>query len=94
MLGPNITELRSWDRKLLRRYSPSYHAIESRCFLCARGPYDLSERRGGCGQTLETYLARISLLDIGSPFYLSSRKGVGFHPLYLNQLYWVLKIEG
>lgn len=62
MLGPNITELRSWDKRLLRRYRPRYYAIETRCFLCARGPCDLSEKRGKCGQTLETYLARRALI--------------------------------
>ncbi len=55
--------MREWDRLLLSRYQPRYHAVNSSCALCALGPCDLgNNRRGACGQGLEVFLAREALL--------------------------------
>ncbi len=59
---PRVTDLRHWDRKLLNRYKPKYHAFIKQCQFCAFGPCDLDKgRRGACGITLERQMARESL---------------------------------
>lgn len=61
--GFGITEMRSWDMTLLRRYRPRYHAVSRTCTLCALSPCDLGKgRRGACGQDIETFLAREALI--------------------------------
>ncbi len=59
---PGVTHLREWDRCLLDRYKPKYHAFIKECQFCAFGPCDLSKgRRGACGITLNVQMARESL---------------------------------
>jgi len=59
---PGVTHLREWDRVLLERYKPKYHSFIKQCQFCAYGPCDLSKgRRGACGITLNTQMARESL---------------------------------
>lgn len=59
---PEVTHLREWDRILLERYKPKYHSYIKECQFCAYGPCDLSKgRRGACGITLETQMARENL---------------------------------
>ncbi len=60
---PGVTDLRPWDRILLARYRPTYRPVVSACTLCALGPCDLGKGRlGACGQSLQTFLARETLL--------------------------------
>ena len=40
---PNITDLRSWDMKLLERYEPFYAPFCDMCCLCTYGKCDLTE---------------------------------------------------
>lgn len=60
---PGVGSLRAWDEKLLARYKPKYNPVTKQCTLCAFGPCDLNGgRRGACGISLETQLARENLL--------------------------------
>lgn len=62
-IGFGIAEMRNWDMKLLERYRPVYHAVNHACSLCALGPCDLrNNRRGACGQDIETFIAREALI--------------------------------
>ncbi|NOZ05338.1 MAG: acetyl-CoA decarbonylase/synthase complex subunit alpha [Chloroflexi bacterium] len=60
---PGVADLRPWDRILLARYRPTYRPVSSDCTLCALGPCNLEKNRlGACGQNLQTFLARETLL--------------------------------
>lgn len=62
-VGFTLPEMRPWDLALLKRYPPVFHTVSSTCTLCALGPCDLAkDRAGACGQNLEVFLARESLL--------------------------------
>jgi len=59
---PQVTDLRDWDKIMLDRYKPKYHAFIKQCQFCAYGPCDLDKgRRGACGIDLDTQMARESL---------------------------------
>ncbi|ODS35932.1 MAG: CO dehydrogenase/acetyl-CoA synthase complex subunit epsilon [Candidatus Altiarchaeales archaeon WOR_SM1_86-2] len=59
---PQVSDLRHWDKHLLDRYKPKYHAFIKQCQFCAYGPCDLDKgRRGACGIDLDTQMARESL---------------------------------
>lgn len=60
--NPDISDLRGWDQKLLNRYKPIYFGFIKECQFCALGRCDLSNnKKGACGITLETHLAREGL---------------------------------
>lgn len=60
---PNVTDLRSWDMKLLDRYEPFYAPFCDMCCLCTYGKCDLTAgKKGACGINIEAQQARIVLL--------------------------------
>jgi acetyl-CoA decarbonylase/synthase complex subunit alpha len=60
---PSITDLREWDRKLLKRYPPFYLPFCDVCCLCTFGKCDLSQgKRGACGLDMAAQQSRIVLL--------------------------------
>lgn len=60
---PEITTLRDWDMKLLRRYKPFYLPFCDVCCLCTFGKCDLTEdKRGACGLNMAGQQSRIVLL--------------------------------
>jgi acetyl-CoA decarbonylase/synthase complex subunit alpha len=59
---PNITDLRSWDMKLLERYEPFYAPFCDMCCLCTFGKCDLTGKKGACGIDIKAQQARIVLL--------------------------------
>lgn len=87
---PNVTDLRSWDMKLLERYPPFYSPFCDMCCLCTYGKCDLLNKKGACGIDAETQQARTILLAccIGSAAhsgharhlveYLIEKKGEDF----------------
>lgn len=85
---PNVTDLRTWDMKLLERYEPFYAPFCDMCCLCTYGKCDLTGgKKGACGIDIGAQQARIVLLAccIGSAAhsgharhlldYLIERKG-------------------
>lgn len=74
---PSITDLRSWDLKLLKRYQPLYAPLCDMCCLCSYAKCDLSrDRRGACGIDIGTQQARIVLLacSIGAAAHTAHAK--------------------
>lgn len=60
---PSITDLREWDLKLLKRYSPFYLPFCDLCCLCTYGKCDLSQgKKGACGLDMAAQQSRIVLL--------------------------------
>ena len=60
---PNITDLRSWDMKLLNRYEPFYAPLCDMCCLCTYGKCDLTAgKKGACGINIQAQQARNVLL--------------------------------
>lgn len=60
---PSITDLRSWDRKLLKKYPPYYLPFCDVCCLCTFGKCDLSQgKKGACGLDMASQQSRIVLL--------------------------------
>ncbi|MCW4022738.1 MAG: CO dehydrogenase/acetyl-CoA synthase complex subunit alpha [Candidatus Bathyarchaeota archaeon] len=60
---PSITDLRSWDFKLLQRYKPFYLPFCDVCCLCTYGKCDLSgDKRGACGLNMAAQQSRVVLL--------------------------------
>jgi acetyl-CoA decarbonylase/synthase complex subunit alpha len=59
---PHVTDLRSWDMKLLKRYEPFYAPFCDMCCLCTFGKCDLLNKKGACGIDAEAQQARIVLL--------------------------------
>jgi len=60
---PNVTDLRSWDMKLIDRYEPFYAPFCDMCCLCTYGKCDLTEgKKGACGINIEAQQARMVLL--------------------------------
>jgi len=56
---PSITDLRSWDFKLLKKYPPLYIPNCDMCCFCAYGKCDLTkDKRGACGIGQKSQLAR------------------------------------
>ena len=88
---PNVTDLRSWDMKLLEKYEPFYAPFCDMCCLCTYGKCDLTAgKKGACGIDIKAQQARIVLLAccIGSAAhsgharhlleYLIEKKGEDF----------------
>ena len=87
---PNVTDLRSWDMKLLERYPPFYSPFCDMCCLCTFGKCDLLNKKGACGIDAQAQQARTILLAccIGSAAhsgharhlveYLIGKKGEDF----------------
>ncbi|MGC9517531.1 MAG: CO dehydrogenase/acetyl-CoA synthase complex subunit alpha [Methanomicrobiales archaeon] len=59
---PGVTDLRSWDFKLLDKYEPFYAPFCDMCCLCTFGKCDLLGKKGACGINIEAQQARIVLL--------------------------------
>ncbi|QUH24343.1 CO dehydrogenase/acetyl-CoA synthase complex subunit epsilon [Methanobacterium alkalithermotolerans] len=60
---PSVTDLRSWDMKLLDRYEPFYAPFCDMCCLCTYGKCDLTDgKKGACGIDIKAQQARIVLL--------------------------------
>ncbi|MHA1594930.1 MAG: CO dehydrogenase/acetyl-CoA synthase complex subunit alpha [Candidatus Baldrarchaeia archaeon] len=60
---PKVTDLRSWDMTLLKRYKPFYAPFCDLCCLCTYGKCDLTAgKRGACGLDIGTQQGRIVLL--------------------------------
>ncbi len=60
---PSITDLRQWDRTLLKRYKPFYMPFCDLCCLCTYGKCDLTAgKRGACGLDIFGQQSRIVLL--------------------------------
>jgi acetyl-CoA decarbonylase/synthase complex subunit alpha len=84
---PNLTDLRSWDMKLLNRYEPFYAPFCDMCCLCTYGKCDLTAgKKGACGINIQAQQARTVLLAccIGS----AAHSGHARHLLeYLTKKY-------
>jgi acetyl-CoA decarbonylase/synthase complex subunit alpha len=84
---PNLTDLRSWDMKLLSRYEPFYAPFCDMCCLCTYGKCDLTAgKKGACGINIQAQQARTVLLAccIGS----AAHSGHARHLLeYLTKKY-------
>jgi acetyl-CoA decarbonylase/synthase complex subunit alpha len=59
---PSITDLRSWDMKLLERYPPFYAPFCDMCCLCTFGKCDLTGKKGACGIDIAAQQGRFVLL--------------------------------
>ena len=59
---PSVTDLRSWDMKLLKRYEPFYAPFCDMCCLCTFGKCDLTGKKGACGISIEAQQGRFALL--------------------------------
>jgi len=59
---PSVTDLRSWDMKLLKRYEPFYAPFCDMCCLCSFGKCDLTDKKGACGISIEAQQGRFALL--------------------------------
>ena len=84
---PKITDLRSWDMKLMERYEPFYAPFCDMCCLCTYGKCDLTAgKKGACGINIQAQQARTVLLAccIGS----AAHSGHARHLLeYLTKKY-------
>ncbi|MFH1328007.1 MAG: CO dehydrogenase/acetyl-CoA synthase complex subunit alpha [Candidatus Bathyarchaeota archaeon] len=61
---PDITALREWDHKLLKKYPPFYLPFCDLCCLCTMGKCDLSRgKKGACGINMASQLSRTVLLS-------------------------------
>jgi len=60
---PTVSQLRSWDHKLLNRYKPLYLPDCDLCCLCTMGKCDLTgDKRGACGLDMAGQQSRIVLI--------------------------------
>jgi acetyl-CoA decarbonylase/synthase complex subunit alpha len=60
---PSMTDLRSWDFKILEKYKPFYLPYCDVCCLCTFGKCDLTgDKRGACGLDMASQQSRIVLL--------------------------------
>lgn len=59
---PNVTDLRSWDMKLLNRYEPFYAPFCDMCCLCTYGKCDLLGKKGACGIDAKAQQGRMVLI--------------------------------
>jgi acetyl-CoA decarbonylase/synthase complex subunit alpha len=81
---PGVIDLRSWDRKLLKRYEPFYSPLNEICELCTYGPCDLSQgKKGACGIDLRGQTARINVIvaTIGTTAHAAHARGVLEHAI-------------
>ncbi len=78
---PGVTDLRSWDLKLLNRYEPFYAPFCDMCCLCTYGKCDLLEKKGACGIDAEAQQARMMLLVccIGSAAHIGHARNLLEH---------------
>lgn len=78
---PNVTDLRSWDLKLLDRYEPFYAPFCDMCCLCTYGKCDLLEKKGACGIDAQAQQARMMLLTccIGSAAHIGHARNLLEH---------------
>jgi anaerobic carbon-monoxide dehydrogenase, CODH/ACS complex subunit alpha len=75
---PDVTDLRSWDLKLLDRYEPFYAPFCDMCCLCTFGKCDLLEKKGACGIDAQAQQARMMLLVccIGSAAHIGHARNL------------------
>ena len=59
---PSVTDLRSWDMKLLNRYEPFYAPFCDMCCLCTYGKCDLLGKQGACGIDAKAQQGRMVLI--------------------------------
>ncbi|MBP2047045.1 CO dehydrogenase/acetyl-CoA synthase complex subunit alpha, partial [Methanobacterium aggregans] len=59
---PSVTDLRSWDMKLLNRYEPFYAPFCDMCCLCTYGKCDLLGKKGACGIDAKAQQGRMVLI--------------------------------
>lgn len=59
---PSVTDLRSWDMKLLTRYEPFYTPFCDMCCLCTFGKCDLLGKKGACGIDAKAQQSRMVLI--------------------------------
>ncbi|UCE97042.1 MAG: CO dehydrogenase/acetyl-CoA synthase complex subunit epsilon [Candidatus Bathyarchaeota archaeon] len=79
---PSVTDLRSWDMKLLNRYKPFYLPYCDVCCLCTFGKCDLTgDKRGACGLNMAAQQSRIVLLAccIGAATHISHARHLVDH---------------
>jgi acetyl-CoA decarbonylase/synthase complex subunit alpha len=78
---PHVTDLRSWDMKLLSRYEPFYAPFCDMCCLCTFGKCDLLNKKGACGINSEAQQARIVLLacNIGTAAHAGHARHLVHH---------------
>lgn len=78
---PHVTDLRSWDMKLLSRYEPFYAPFCDMCCLCTFGKCDLLNKKGACGIDSEAQQARIVLLacNIGTAAHAGHARHLVHH---------------
>ncbi len=82
---PDVTTLRSWDHKLLTRWSPSYMPLCQLCCLCTFGKCDLTAgKRGACGLNIREQSARIVLAacNIGCAAHLAHARHLVHHLIH------------
>jgi acetyl-CoA decarbonylase/synthase complex subunit alpha len=77
---PSVTDLRSWDFKLLKRYPPFYAPFCDMCCLCTYGKCDLLGKKGACGIDAKAQQARTVLL--ASCIGTAAHAGHGRHMLH------------
>ncbi|MFU2191011.1 MAG: acetyl-CoA decarbonylase/synthase complex subunit alpha [Firmicutes bacterium ADurb.Bin419] len=78
---PHVTDLRSWDMKLLSRYEPFYAPFCDMCCLCTFGKCDLLDKKGACGIDSKAQQARIVLLacNIGTAAHAGHSRHLVHH---------------
>ncbi|MFX1539721.1 MAG: CO dehydrogenase/acetyl-CoA synthase complex subunit alpha [Promethearchaeota archaeon] len=82
---PEVTTLRDWDHKLLKRYQPSYMPACQLCCLCTFGKCDLTGgKRGACGLDIKGQSARIVLAaaNIGCAAHLAHARHLVDHLIH------------
>jgi anaerobic carbon-monoxide dehydrogenase, CODH/ACS complex subunit alpha len=59
---PSVTDLISWDMKLLTRYEPFYAPFCDMCCLCTFRKCDLLGKNGTCGIDAKAQQSRMVLI--------------------------------
>ncbi|HAV10560.1 MAG TPA: acetyl-CoA decarbonylase/synthase complex subunit alpha, partial [Dehalococcoidia bacterium] len=60
---PDISDIRSWDMRLMKTYKPFCALMCDLCCFCTYGKSDLTgDKRGACGIDISTQQARVVLL--------------------------------
>jgi acetyl-CoA decarbonylase/synthase complex subunit alpha len=83
---PSVTDLRSWDFKLLKRYPPFYAPFCDMCCLCTYGKCDLLGKKGACGINAEAQQARTVLLAscIGTAAHAGHARHLLHHVIHMH----------
>lgn len=78
---PHVTNIKSWDMKLLSRYEPFYAPFCDMCCLCTFGKCDLLDKKGACGIDSKAQQARIVLLacNIGTAAHAGHSRHLVHH---------------